>query len=63
MAIEISDWISLAALATSYIAYMEAKKDNKSAVAVEALSEVMDASEKTHTYLLLRAKGEDGTCQ
>lgn len=59
MAGEISDWISLAALVTSFIAYLEAKKANKTGAAIEALKEVIDASEKTQTYLQKRANGQD----
>lgn len=57
MAAEISDWIALASLATSFVAYLEAKKATNSTDAVKALTEVIDASEKTNTYLLLRADG------
>lgn len=56
---EISDWISLAALATSFIAYLKAKKANKTGVAIEALKEVISASEKTQTYLQARAEGKE----
>ncbi len=51
MATEISDWISLTALATSFIAYLEAKKAADSGAAVQVLTHVIDASEKTQTYL------------
>lgn len=54
---EISDWIALTALVTSFVAYLEAKKVNKTAAAVEALKEIIEASEKTQTYLLRRAEG------
>ena len=57
MASEISDWIALAALATSFVAYLEAKKANKTSEAVEALTEVIDASERTQTYLQGRVEG------
>jgi hypothetical protein len=57
MASEISDWIALAALATSFIAYLEAKKANKTNEAVEALTEVIEASERTQTYLQGRVEG------
>ena len=56
MAGEISDWISLAALVTSFVAYLEAKKTTKAGKAVEALTVVSDASEKTQTDLKKRAK-------
>ena len=59
MTTEISDWISLAAFVTSFIAHLEAKKANKTVAAIEALKEVIDASEKTQTYLQKRAKGQD----
>lgn len=52
MAVEVTDLISLAALATSFIAYLEAKKAPKTAQAIEALTAVIDAAEKTETYLL-----------
>jgi len=59
MAGEVSDWIALAALVTSFVAYLEAKKANKTGEAVEALGVVIDASEKTQTYLQKRAEGQD----
>lgn len=55
---EISDWISLVALVTSFFAYLEAKKANKTNQAIEALKKVIDVSEKTQTYLQKRSKGE-----
>ncbi|MBI4999117.1 MAG: hypothetical protein HZC22_19880 [Rhodocyclales bacterium] len=57
MASEVSDWISLAALAASFIAYLEAKKANQTGEAVAALTEVITASDKTQTYLQARAEG------
>lgn len=57
MATEVSDWIALAALVTSFVAYLEAKKANKTAEAVEALKITIEASEKTQTYLQARAEG------
>jgi len=54
---EISDWISLAALVTSFVAYLEAKKANKTSEAVEALQMVIDVSEETETYLQMRVNG------
>lgn len=57
MPAEISDWISLAALVTSFVAYLEAKKANRTAEAVAALSTTIEASEKTQTYLQSRAEG------
>jgi hypothetical protein len=59
MATEISDWISLAALVTSFLAYLEAKKTTKTAEAVQALQQIIVVSEKTETYLQKRAKGMD----
>jgi phage-related protein len=59
MASEISDWISLAALITSFMAYLEAKKTTKTADAVQALQEIIIVSEKTETYLQKRANGID----
>ena len=59
MAGEISDWISLTALVTSFVAYLEAKKANKTGEAVEALKLVIDASEMTQTYLQKRTNEED----
>jgi len=56
---EVSDWISLAALVTSFVAYLEAKKTSKTVEGVEALSVVIDASERTQTYLQMRAEGEE----
>lgn len=46
MATEVSDWIALAALVTSFVAYLEAKKANKTAEAVEALRITIEASKK-----------------
>ncbi len=57
MAGEVSDWIALAALVTSFVAHLEAKKSNKTGEAVEALGIVIDASEKTQTYLQMRNEG------
>ncbi|PLY06764.1 MAG: hypothetical protein C0622_00665 [Desulfuromonas sp.] len=57
MAGEISDWIALTAAVTSFIAYLEAKKANKTNDAIEALRVVIDASEETQTYLQKRAEG------
>lgn len=59
MAGEVSDWISLVALVTSFVAYLEAKKANKTGEAVEALSVVIDASEKTQTYMQMRAEVQE----
>jgi hypothetical protein len=59
MAGEVSDWIALAALATSFVAYLEAKKANKTGEAAEALAIVIVASEKTQTYLQMRAEGSE----
>lgn len=56
---DISDWIALTALATSFIAYLEAKKENKTSDAVESLRMVIDVSEETQTYLQLRVNGEE----
>ncbi|ERS08393.1 hypothetical protein Q673_04860 [Marinobacter sp. EN3] len=53
----ISDWTALTALVVSFIAYLEAKKMNKTGEAVQALCSVIDASEKTQTYLQRRAEG------
>ncbi len=57
MAVEITDWISLTALVTSFIAYLEAKKSNKTDQAIEALKLVIDTSESTQTYLQNRVNG------
>ncbi|MBY8286613.1 hypothetical protein [Vibrio fluvialis] len=54
---EVSDWIALTALVTSFVAYLEAKKANKTGEAINALQVVIEASEKTQTYLLHRAEG------
>jgi hypothetical protein len=43
----VSDWTSLIALIVSFIAYLEAKRVNRTGEAVEALRIVIDASEKT----------------
>lgn len=59
MTTEVSDWISLAALVTSFVAYLEAKKINQTGVAIAALTEVIEVSEKTETYLQARAEGKD----
>jgi len=59
MAGEISDWISLTALVTSFIAFLEAKKASKTGEAIEALKLVIDTSEMTQTYLQKRANGQD----
>jgi hypothetical protein len=58
MAAEVSDWISLTALVTAFIAYIEAKKAADSGAAVQALTYVIDASERTQTYLARRANGQ-----
>ncbi len=57
MAGEISDWVALTAAVTSFIAYIETKKTNKTKDAIEALRVVIDASEETQTYLQKRASG------
>lgn len=57
MTMEVSNWIAIAALATSFIAYLESKKINQSGEAIKALTEVINASEKTQTYLLARTEG------
>lgn len=54
---EISNWISLTALVTSFLAYLEAKKTRNTANAVEALKMVIDVSEETQTYLQKRVDG------
>lgn len=53
----VSDWTSLIALIVSFIAYLEAKRVNRTGEAVEALRIVIDASEKTQTYLQRRSEG------
>jgi len=63
MAAEIGDWISLTALATSLFALVEAKKANRTGETVQALTHVIDASERTQTYLALRAEGSDRSRQ
>ncbi|ENK1957106.1 hypothetical protein [Vibrio cholerae] len=60
MNIEITDLVGVAAFATSFLAYLEARKANKHAKSgeiVEALGKVITASEKTQTYLQQRADG------
>ena len=60
MNIEVTDLVGVAALATSFLAYLEARKANKNSKCeeiVEALGKVISASEKTQTYLLSRAEG------
>lgn len=59
MAIQISEWIALTSLATSFLAYFEAKKANQTSESVQALKEVINASEKTQTYLQRLADGRD----
>ena len=59
MAVDVSDWIALTALVTSFLAYLEAKKATKTSDAIEALTLVIDASEKTQTYLDKRADGAE----
>jgi hypothetical protein len=59
MATDVSDWIALTALVTSFLAYLEAKKVSKTSDAVEALTLVIDASEKTQTYLDKLAGGAE----
>ena len=59
METEVSDWISLVALVTSFVAYLEAKKANRTGEAIAALTEVIDAAEKTQTYLQGRAEGKE----
>lgn len=58
MPTEVNDWIALAALVTSIVAYVEAKKANRTGEAIEALRETIDASEKTQTYLQGRSEGK-----
>ncbi|ENC9782872.1 hypothetical protein L4Z64_000939 [Pseudomonas aeruginosa] len=57
MNVEISDWIALAALATSLFTYLESKKEHRTGEAISALTEVINASERTQTYLQARAGG------
>lgn len=57
MAVEISDWIAIAALATSFVAYLDSKKAARTGEAISALTEVINASEKTQTYLQARTEG------
>jgi hypothetical protein len=59
MSVEVSDWVALAALATSFVAYLEAKKANRTDQVISALTEVINASEKTQTYLQARLEGMD----
>jgi hypothetical protein len=59
MANEISDWISVTALVTAFLAYLEAKKTTKNAEAVNALTLIIDVSEETQTYLQKRIEGEE----
>lgn len=54
---EVSDWVSIVALATSFITYLDTKKSANKATAVQALTYVIEASEKTQTYLVRRANG------
>lgn len=56
---EVSDLISLVAMVTSFIAYLEAKKANNTNDAIGALTAVIEAAEKTDSYLHKRASGED----
>lgn len=58
MSSEISDWISLTALVTAFIAYLDTKKAADSGAAVQALTHVIEASERTQTYLARRASGQ-----
>jgi len=59
MAIQISEWIALTSLATSFLAYFEAKKANQTSESVQALKVVINASERTQTYLRRLAVGQD----
>ena len=59
MEIEVSDWIAVASLATSFVAFIEAKKANRNNESIAALKEVLAASEKTHVYLYDRSQGKD----
>lgn len=59
MTMEVSDWVALAALATSFVAYLEAKKTNRTGEAISVLTEVINTSEKTQTYLQGRTEGMD----
>ncbi|MEL7967588.1 hypothetical protein AAG587_14515 [Vreelandella neptunia] len=59
MEIEVSDWIAIAALATSFIAYVEMKKANKNNDSIVVLKDILEASEKTHVYLYDRSQGKD----
>lgn len=60
MDIEVTDLLGVATLATSFLAYIEARKANKNSKCdeiVAALGKVISASEKTQSYLLSRAEG------
>lgn len=57
MPLQISDWIALTSLVTSFLTFVESKKSNKTNESVAALREVINASEKTQTYLQQRLDG------
>ncbi len=59
MSSEISDWISLVAAITAFMAYLEAQKVTRNSKAIETLRIVVDAADKTETYCTLRAEGAE----
>ncbi len=54
----VSDWISLVAAITAFLAYLEAKEANRTNDAMGALKIVIETSERTQTYLFKKADGE-----
>jgi len=54
MSTEVSDWGTLLTCVIAFIAYLEAKKSNRTAEALSALRIVVEAAEKTETYCSLR---------
>jgi hypothetical protein len=53
MSADISDGISLVAAVTAFLAYLEAKKATRQGRNLEALRKVVEAADKTETYIAL----------
>ena len=53
MSVQISDGISLVAAVTAFLAYLEAKKATRQGHNIEALRKVVEAADKTETYIAL----------
>ena len=58
MSEEVTSLMDVATFTVAFLAYLEARKGNKTPEAISALQKVIEASEKTETYLVMRTKGE-----